>query len=251
MAKSFSLQTAWVKIPHPDLEIDAFLAQPEGMPEEINTRPAVIVFQEIFGVNSHIRDVCQRLAREGYLAIAPALYQRIAPGFEAGYSPAEIELGRRYKDQTQGAELLSDTQATIDYLNTLPQVNPEAIASIGFCFGGHVAYRVATLPSIKATASFYGAGIATMSLGGGAPTLSYTPEITGSLYAFFGSLDASIPQTEVAAIATALTESGIPHQIFCYPADHGFFCDQRGSYQREAASAAWDQVKELFRATLT
>lgn len=137
------LATGWVKIANGDLQIDAYLAQPEAS----GPWPAVIVFQEIFGVNHHIRDVTERVAAEGYVAIAPAIYQRFAPGFETGYTPTDVELGRRYKDQTTAAELVSDTQATIAYLQGLPQVKSSAIATIGFCFGGHVAYLVATLPS--------------------------------------------------------------------------------------------------------
>ncbi len=240
------LTTGWVKVANGDLQIDAYLAQPEAS----GPWPAVIVFQEIFGVNSHIRDVTERIAAEGYVAIAPAIYQRFAPGFETGYTLADVEIGRRYKDQTTAAELVSDTQATIAYLQGLPQVNSSAIATIGFCFGGHVAYLVATLPEIKATASFYGAGIATMRPGGGAATLNCTPNIQGTLYAFFGEKDASIPRQQVEQIEAALTAAQISHRIFRYPADHGFFCDQRESYQAEAAQAAWTEVKQLFRATL-
>ncbi|MGB8698354.1 MAG: dienelactone hydrolase family protein [Thermosynechococcaceae cyanobacterium] len=243
-----NLETAWVKIPNRalNLDIDAYLAQPQAD----GPFPAIIVFQEIFGVNGYIRDVAERIALEGYVAIAPALYQRLAPGFETGYTPQEVELGRAYKVQTQAAELLSDTQATIDYLQTLPQAQGNAIGAIGFCFGGHVAYLTATLPAIKATASFYGAGIATLTPGGGPPTIARTAEIKGKLYAFFGTQDASIPPTEVQQIEAVLTEHAIPHRIFCYPADHGFFCDQRASYQPTAAAAAWQQVLQLFRAEL-
>jgi carboxymethylenebutenolidase len=148
--------------------------------------------------------------------------------------------------QTNAAELISDTQATIDYLKALPMVNAGAIGTIGFCFGGHVAYLAATLPDIKATASFYGAGIATLTPGGGPPTLSRTADIKGTIYAFFGDRDTSIPSSEVAQIEAALTDHHIPHQIFCYPADHGFFCDQRGSYQAIAAADAWQKVFQLF-----
>jgi carboxymethylenebutenolidase len=87
------------------------------------------------------------------VAIAPALYQRIAPDFEASYTPEATQLGRTYKEQTKAEELLSDIQATIAYLKTLPTVTEEAIGTIGFCFGGHVVYLAATLPEIKATAS--------------------------------------------------------------------------------------------------
>lgn len=238
-----NLTTANVQIPNRDLLIDAYLAYPQTA----GPLPAVIVFQEIFGVNDHIRDVTRRIAAEGYVAIAPAIYQRQAPGFETGYTVADIEIGRQYKEQTTAAELLSDTQATLAYLQTLPQCKGETIATIGFCFGGHVAYLAATLPEIKATASFYGAGIATLTPGGGNPTLSRTGEIKGTLYAFFGDQDASIPPDQVEQIRTTLAQEGVDHRIFIYPADHGFFCDQRSSYDPAAATDAWEQVKHLFQ----
>jgi carboxymethylenebutenolidase len=243
----YEIETATVQVPHHTLLIDAYLAQPT----EKSSFPAVIVFQEIFGVNAHVRDVTERIAREGYVAIAPALYQRSAPGFEVGYSPEDIAIGREYKDQTTAINLIGDTQAVIAYLRQLSNVRPEAIGTIGFCFGGHVAYLIATLPDIKATASFYGAGIATMTPGGGAPTIARTPEIQGVLYAFFGSDDASIPSAEVEQIETELIASGVQHRVFVYPgAGHGFFCDRRESYRPDAAAEAWQQVLQLFQAHL-
>lgn len=241
-----TITTRSVQIPSSDIALDAYLA----IPDAPGPHPAVIVFQEIFGVNSHIRHVAERLAAEGYIAIAPALYQRQAPGFETGYTAADIEMGKKLKDETTAAQLIADTQATIHYLSQLPDVNPEAIGTIGFCFGGHVAYLVATLPEIKATASFYGAGIAVSTPGGGQPTLTRTADIKGTVYAFFGDQDASIPLAQVTAIETELKQHGIKHHIFRYPADHGFFCDQRGSYDVAAANDAWEQVKTLFRTTL-
>jgi carboxymethylenebutenolidase len=242
----YEIKTSTVSLLNGDLSIDAYLAQPSAL----GLFPAVIVFQEIFGVNDHIRDVTERIAREGYVAIAPALFQRLAPGFETGYTAEAIELGRTYKMQTTADELIGDTQSAIRYLQSLPNVKGGAIGTIGFCFGGHVAYLAATLPDIKATASFYGAGIATMTPGGGAPTLSRTKDITGTLHAFFGDRDASIPASEVVQIQEELAAHQIPHQIFCYPADHGFFCDQRGSYQPDSAAAAWQNALRLFQAEL-
>lgn len=241
-----AIKTSTVEIPNQDLQIAAFLAQPDA-PGKF---PAIVVFQEIFGVNAHICNVTARLAQEGYVALAPALYQRFAPGFETGYTAEDIQVGKQYKSQTTASELLSDTRAAIAYLQTLPAVVADAIGAIGFCFGGHVAYLAATLPQIKATASFYGAGIATMTPGGGSPTLSRTQDITGTLYAFFGEQDVSIPPQEVAQIETELQRHQIPHRVFRYPADHGFFCDQRGSYQNEAAADAWQHVLQLFQTTL-
>lgn len=244
---SQEIHTAHVSIPNGDLQIAAYLAEPEGK----GPFPTVVVIQEIFGVNGHIRDVTERFAREGYVAIAPAIYQRLAPGFEAGYSPEDVKVGRYYKDQTKAAELLSDIQSAIAYLKDLPQTKGEAIGCIGFCFGGHVAYLAATLPEVRATASFYGAGIVTMTPGGGQPTVTRTSEIKGTLYAFFGMADASIPAEQVDQIKAALEQHHIPHRIFRYPgANHGFFCDQRASYNPEAAADAWKQVKQLFEQTL-
>ncbi|MEZ2234998.1 dienelactone hydrolase family protein [Microcoleus sp.] len=240
------IHTANVKIPNGDLQIAAYLAQPSAA----GKFPAIIVIQEIFGVNSHIREVTERIAKEGYVAIAPAIYQRLAPGFETGYTPEDIKIGRKYKEQTTASELLSDIQATIDYLKTLPFVNQPDLGCIGFCFGGHVAYLAATLPEIKATASFYGAGIATQTPGGGPPTIDRTAEIKGTLYGFYGIQDASIPSEQVDRIATELEKHHISHRIFRYNADHGFFCNHRGSYDATAAAESWEQVKHLFQQEL-
>ena len=123
----------------------------------------------------------------------------------------------------------------------------DGFGCIGFCFGGHVAYLAATLPDIKATASFYGAGITTRTLGVGAPTLTRTREITGSLYGFFGKEDASIPSEQVDEIEAELEKYKIPHRLFRYDgAGHGFFCNLRASYNPKAAADAWEQVKQLF-----
>ncbi len=242
------IHTTRVQVPNGDLQIDAYLAQPDlAQPDGIESRPAVIVIQEIFGVNAHIRDVTERFARLGYVAIAPAIYQRLAPGFETGYQPEDVKLGRQYKEQTQVEELLSDLKATVSYLQTQPTVKPDAIGCIGFCFGGLVTYLAATLPAIKAAASFYGAGIPVWSPGGGSPTLSYTAAIQAKLYLFFGLEDASIPPEHIAQIEAALQSHGIDYEIFRYPgAEHGFFCDQRASYNPGAAADAWQQVQTLF-----
>lgn len=240
------IETPHVNVPNGDLEIAAYLAAPKG----VGSYPAIVVLQEIFGVNAHIREVTERIAKEGYVAIAPALFQRIAPGFETGYTPEDIEIGRKYKQQTTASELLSDIQATIDYLKHQPQVKKDAIGCIGFCFGGHVAYLAATLSDIKATASFYGAGVATETPGVGSPTITRTSEINGTLYAFFGMADPSIPVQQVDQIEAELEKSH-SYRVFRYDkADHGFFCDRRASYHPEAAADAWEQVKQLFNSKL-
>jgi carboxymethylenebutenolidase len=240
----YSIQTQNVQIPSGNIKVDAYLATPlvEG------NFPAVIVIQEIFGVNAHIRDVTQRMAKQGYVAIAPAIYQRIAPHFEAGYTPEDIKIGKEYKEQTKASEILQDLQATINYLYTIPQVKKIGVGSMGFCFGGHITYLGATLPEIKATASFYGAGITNWCPAESTPTLSKTADIKGTIYTFFGTEDASIPLEQVKEIEETLQKYKIDHQVFRYEgADHGFFCDQRNSYNKIAAQDAWKKVLALFK----
>lgn len=239
-----AIQTASVQVPNGDLQIDAYLAEPKTG----DLHPAVIVIQEVFGVNAHIREVCDRLAREGYVALAPAIYQRQAPGFEADYTEAGLREGRQYKDKTRAEELLSDMAAAIAYLQHRPTVAPGGVGLIGFCFGGHVAYLAATLPAVSATACFYGAGITTMTPGGGEPpTLTRTRNIRGSLYGFFGQEDELIPNHQVDEIEAALKANAIDHKIFRYEgAGHGFFCNGRSTYRPEAAAHAWEEVKALF-----
>jgi carboxymethylenebutenolidase len=243
-----AVQTGWVTVSSGGLPIDAYCAQPAEEAGKPTVRyPGIVVIQEIFGVNAHIREVCQRFAQAGYVAIAPAIFQRTAPGFEVGYSQAETILARTHKDQTTAAQLLSDVQATIAWLQANPNVLGDRIGAIGFCFGGHVVYLAATLPAIRATASFYGGGIATMTPGGGPPTLSRTPEIHGTLYAFFGTQDPLIPNDQTDQIESALQTHHIDHRVFRYAAGHGFFCDHRADYQPTAATDAWNQVMQLFQ----
>ncbi|BAZ45560.1 carboxymethylenebutenolidase [Chondrocystis sp. NIES-4102] len=237
------ISSKWVKVKNQDLEIDAYIA----MPELAGTYPAIIVIQEIFGVNEHIRDVSERIAKEGYVAIAPAIYQRLSPGFEVGYTDADMDIGRQYKSQTDAAELISDIQATINYLYSLPQVKKTGVGTIGFCFGGHVVYLAATLNDVAATASFYGAQIANWSPGDGEPTINRTKDITGTIYAFFGTEDPLIPNEQTDLIEAELKKQNIEHQVFRYQgATHGFMCDRRESYNPDATKDAWKKVLDLF-----
>lgn len=247
LGMTMDIKTSSVTIPNHDLAIAAYQAEPiaEG------NYPAVIVIQEIFGVNAHIRDVTERIAKEGYVAIAPAMYQRQVPGFETGYTPDGIQTGKALKEQTDTAEILSDLEAAIAYAQTLPAMKKGGVGLMGFCFGGWITYLGASLPGVKATASFYGAGIPHWGAGGAEPPITYTDKIKGTMYAFFGLEDASIPPADVTLIEEALTAHQVNHKIFRYPgADHGFFCDQRASYNPEAAADAWEQVKTLFQSAL-
>ncbi|MEL6579883.1 MAG: dienelactone hydrolase family protein [Cyanobacteria bacterium J06621_12] len=238
------ISSKWVKVDNQGLEIDAYLA----MPTTAGIYPGVIVIQEIFGVNEHIQDVTARLAASGYIAIAPAIYQRQAPGFTVGYSDEEVKQGREYKVKTQAQELVSDVQACIGYLYSQPQVKQSGVGTIGFCFGGHVVYLAATLADVTATASFYGAQIATWCPGEAEPTITQTKDIKGIIYTFFGTEDPLIPNEQTEQIEQELQKQNIDHQVFRYPgATHGFMCDRRPkSYNPDAAKDAWKKVLDLF-----
>ncbi|MEO1340786.1 MAG: dienelactone hydrolase family protein [Cyanobacteria bacterium J06635_13] len=238
------ISSKWVKVDNQGLEIDAYLAAPTTA----GIYPGIIVIQEIFGVNEHIQDITERLASEGYMAIAPAIYQRQAPGFAVGYSEAEVQEGRRYKVQTQASELVSDVQSCIAYLYSQPQVKQAGVGTIGFCFGGHVVCLAATLADVSATASFYGAGIATWCPGEAEPTISQTKDIKGAIYTFFGTQDPLIPNEQTEQIEQELQQQKIEHRVLRYEgATHGFMCDRRpNSYNPDAARDAWKKVLDLF-----
>ncbi|WP_264327157.1 dienelactone hydrolase family protein [Romeriopsis navalis] len=236
------LQTESIQIPNGALQIAAY----QSAPQAPGNYPCIIVIQEVFGVNAYIRDVCDRIASWGFIAVAPAIFQRTAPGFEVGYRPEDLAAGRSHKDQTKAPELISDIQATIAYLKQQPQANARQLGIIGFCFGGHVAYLGATLPEIKVSALFYPSGIAVMTPGGGEPSLTLANKIQGTIYGFFGLQDPIIPNSQTDQIETTFQQQGIKHQIFRYPADHGFACDRRPAYNAEAATDAWKHTQELF-----
>ncbi len=236
----------WETIRNGNVDITAYLAKPSGK----GTFPAVVVLQEIFGLNAHIRDTADRLAAAGFVALAPALFQRTAPGLDIGYSPEDIKLGRSHKDQTTAPQLLSDLDASIAFLEERPDVHPGKVGCIGFCFGGHVAFLAATLPKVAATASFYGTNIPVNTPGGGSPTITRAKDIKGEIELFFGTKDASIPAEHVSQIEDALKDAGVPHAIHRYPAGHGFFCNYRSDYDKPSAEDAWEKVVRLFKRTL-
>jgi len=217
-------------------------------PADSTPRPAVLVFMEIFGVNSHIRDVTERVAREGYVALAPDFFHRTGPGVEYEYDEKGMTEGIKLLGGLKADDLIADARAAISFLKRQNFVKGDKIGAMGFCVGGHVTYLTACETDVKAAASFYGGGIAgDKGLGGAPSTIGRTNKITGRILCLFGGKDAHIPMSQVDAIRAALEKNNIRHEVVVYPqADHGFFCDQRGSYDKAAAEDAWAKVKKLF-----
>jgi len=243
------IQTERVQIPLAGGgQMGGYLARPEaGGPH-----PAVLVFMEIFGVNSHIRDVTERVAREGYLALAPDYFHRTGPGAEYGYDDAGFGAGMKLLGALQADEMLADAKAALAWLRGRKDVRGDRIGCMGFCIGGHMTYLTACETDVRAAASFYGGGIAAPQAPGGAPsTLDRTGKLKGKILCLFGAKDGFIPMEQVEAVRGALAKAKTRHEVVVYPdADHGFFCEQRASYQEKAAKDAWEKLKKLFREEL-
>jgi carboxymethylenebutenolidase len=241
------LSTEKVEIPVAGAEaMGAYVARPKsGGPF-----PAVLVFEEIFGINAHIREIAERIAREGYLAVAPDYHHRAWPrGSEIPYGPEGMKKGMELIPKLTAAGLSADIEAAVAYARARNDVRAERLGAIGFCIGGHVAYLAAATQPIAATASFYGGGIATFSPGGGPPTVTRSGDIKGRILCLFGKNDSMISQDNVRTIAHALEQHHVRHEIVVYEdCGHAFMCAaaERGSHNAKAASDAWERVKRLF-----
>lgn len=227
----------------PDEHMDVYFAFPaEGGPW-----PGIVVFQEIFGVNEHIREVCRRVAAQGYVVIAPDIYHRTVQRLELGYEPEDVAKGRAHKDQTTMDGLLRDTRKSIQALRDRDDVRPDDIGCVGFCFGGHMAFIAATLDDLKATACFYPGGLTTMRPGGGEPSIGLAEKIDGRILLLFGDDDKGIPPEQVEEVRNALAQAGLRYEVKTFVgAGHGFACDKRLSYHVGAANEAWRAVYDMW-----
>lgn len=197
--------------------LGAYRADPAGKP-----RGGVVVVQEIFGVNHHIRAVCDRIAEAGYAALAPALFDRTARDFQSGYSPEEVAKARKFIETPDWDAMLRDTAAAAEELKGLGSV-----AVVGFCMGGTIAFLSATrLAGIAAAVCYYGGGIARFA--------DETPKCPTQMH--FGEKDDHIPMSAVEEIRRKRPDC----EIHVYQgAGHGFHCDERASYHAESAALAW------------
>ena len=207
---------------------NAYLAEPSEA-----VRGAVIVIQEIFGVNAHIREVCDSYAAAGYRALAPALFDRVEPGIELGYGGADMMQGVEIaRGKLRREETLLDLQAAIDYLGS-----DQKTGVVGYCFGGLMSWLVACeLKGIACAVSYYGGGVS-----GEMERTAKVPVIF-----HFGKLDAHIPMEQVSAVEQACPDS----EVHVYDADHGFNCNHRASFDAAAADLARQRSLDFFAAHL-
>jgi carboxymethylenebutenolidase len=225
------MPSEFVSLPVSDgTQMRAYVSRPSGQPQG-----AMIVFQEIFGINSHIRDVADRFAAQGYLAVAPELFHRFAPGFESGYSNEEIQAAIQLIPKVTPEGLDADTRAAYDWIQSQGRL---AAGAVGYCMGGRCAFRASMTVPLACAVSYYGGGIAPNQFMPG--LLDRAGEVKAPLLLFWGGKDSMIPPEAVQSVTAALRAAGknFANVEFSW-ADHGFFCDARGSYNAEAAGAAW------------
>lgn len=210
----------------------AYVAEPAGTP-----KGAVVVVQEIFGVNSHIRSVADGYAADGYLAVAPATFHRVKPGVEMGYTEEDMKAGFALKMAVEGLPapgVMQDLQAAVDYAAKAGKVG-----IVGYCWGGLLTWRAASsLTGLSAAVPYYGGGMTTPE------EVARQPKVP--VLAHFGNKDHWIPVESVQAFEKAHPEV----TVHMYAADHGFNCDQRGSYKAEAASVARERTVAFFQKQL-
>jgi carboxymethylenebutenolidase len=203
-------------------EFDAWLAPATSTP-----RGAILVLQEIFGVNSHIRAVTEGFAAEGYVAIAPSLFDRVRRNVELDYSPQSVEQGRGYVLQLTEQQIINDLTACI---NVVRRNGP--VGAVGYCWGGSLAYLAACALPVAAAVSYYGTRTVQM--------LDRKPRVPVQYH--FGEQDKTIPPENIAKIRAAHPAG----EFHVYPADHGFNCDQRDSFNAAAAKLARERTLAFF-----
>ncbi|HSV36261.1 MAG TPA: dienelactone hydrolase family protein [Ramlibacter sp.] len=206
----------------------AYVARPAGKP-----RAGVVVLQEIFGVNSHIRSVADGYAAEGYLAVAPATFHRVQPGVDIGYTQEDMGAGMALKAAVEALPapgVMQDVQAAVQYAAQAGKVGV-----LGFCWGGLLTWRAAALvDGLSAAAPYYGGGMTTPA------EVARQPRVP--VLAHFGDQDHWIPMDSVEAFRAAHPEV----EVQVYHANHGFNCDQRGSYDAAAAKLARERTLAFF-----
>ncbi|MFO1026620.1 MAG: dienelactone hydrolase family protein [Acetobacteraceae bacterium] len=204
------------------IEFSAYVTGPA------NATKGIVVIQEIFGVNHHIRDMADRFGAQGYAVIAPAVYDRVQPGFEVGYTPEDIAKGRDVRMKLNDTQLMQDVEAAANHLSG------KKLGIVGYCFGGTVAWWGATRTAkFAAASSWYGGGVA--------GTKDERPNCPVQMH--FGELDASIPMTDVDAVRAAQPKV----EVYVYKgAQHGFGCNERGSFSKPDYDLAQQRTLEFF-----
>ncbi|MBD2213454.1 dienelactone hydrolase family protein [Nostoc linckia FACHB-104] len=228
-------------------QTEVIISTPDGkMPAWLCTstknerQPAVLLLMEAFGLTSHIKDVAVRIAQEGYVVLVPDLYYRELPNNKFGYEEVEQAMAMMYRLDF-GKPMEEDIQAALTYVKSRTDVYPDKVGVTGFCLGGGLSFFTACYlsPEIAAAAPFYGMVLDEW--------LFAVKNITVPVYLFFGDKDPFIPGDRIKQIESCFQELGKEYILKVYPdADHGFFCNERSSYNPSAAADSWRELTQFF-----
>jgi len=239
------VETSYRDIPAADGAMRTFLARPASD----HRCPAVVFFSDIFQLTGPMLRASVRLAGYGFVVAAPEIYHRIEPpGSPIPFDEAGRTRGLENAARTAVADFDDDCTAVLDYLSAHPAVEPERIGAAGFCIGGHLAFRAALQPRVKATVCFYGTGIHNGRLGkdADAGSLQRAGEIRGDLLLVWGTRDPHIPEEGRAAVSRALRAAGVKFDERFYPAEHAFMRDEGLRFDPEATDQAFAEAVRLF-----
>ena len=242
--------TEFVDVPVPDFAtpMRTFLARPGAA----GRFPAVAFYSDIFQLTPPMLRISERLAGYGFVVLAPEIYHRIEPAGSALDFDADRDRALADSGRLPAAAFDADIRALLDFAARHPSVAPGQLAAAGFCFGGHLAFRAALQPDVRATTCFYGTGIHNGKLGSDddSGSLGQAHAIGGELLMIFGSADPHIPAAGRAAIAAGLAAAGVNHRIELFPAEHAFMRDIGPRYDPEATDGAFAALISLFRRVL-
>ncbi len=234
--RSASVKTA-------DGTMPTYVARPKG----VGPVPAVIVVQEAFGLNGNIKQITERIAAEGYHAVAPNFYYRVG-GKVVGYDQMQDAVGLMVG--LTDAQIVTDVRATVAALEADSGVRADRIGITGFCMGGRVTYLAACeVPAFRVAVPFYGGAIAGQQFAPGAsPPVALTAKMRAAIQLHFGEKDPYIPLTAVEEIREALQREKKDFEIHVYKdAGHGFSCSERADYNEAASTLAWDRTKAFLQ----
>jgi len=205
--------------------------------------PGIILIQEIFGVNSHIRQVADLYAEAGYVVLAPDVFWRVERHVELSYTPEDIQKGLELFGKCDGEQVVTDLKDAVNHLRTIPPVVDGKVGAVGYCLGGYFSYRLATSDVVDAAVCYYGGMIA--------EALDLASNLHCPIVMHYGETDSHIPLSSVDKIRQALHNKGHV-EIFVYKGTgHGFNCDQRASYDRYSSMLAYGRSAVLLNRSLS
>ena len=239
------ITTEYVDIPADGGAIRTFVASPK----RDGRYPGILFYSDIFQLTGPMLRATARLAGYGFVVAAPEIYHRLEPaGTVIPFDDEGRTRGLADASQTKIAEFDSDCRSVLDYLGTNTKVENKKLGAGGFCIGGHLAFRAALQPDVRATVCFYGTGIHNGKLGQDedAGSLERASEIRGELLMAFGTLDPHVPEEGRAKIQSSLQRAGTKFSISLYEAEHAFMRDEGPRYDPEATDRAWDEMIRFF-----